>query len=282
VTNWAPFSSTTYDIGGVSTASSYGQPAVAAFMAHTKGSWTTVAFSSTLPSHGFWFGINRISAIIVGGPARVLMDIGIQQSGTDVVLVPNFLFHTPQVGSGLSQIVYCPIKVDAGSTVRARIQSDQSVFQYVPSCEVIFLKSQHGFRNYPLCTTSYGYGITTGSSSGTTIDPGGTANTKGSWTQITASTSAPMRWLIVNVSMLNATAANAAWRVDVGVGGSGSEVVVIPDLLFQATTKSDNIYPSSYTCPIYLPAGVRLAVRAQSTNTTAADRVFEAGLIGLV
>jgi hypothetical protein len=90
-------------------------------------------------------------------------------------------------------------------------------------------------------------------------------NTKGAWTEITAATSASIRWLVplvVGNSTDTAWVANHRGLIDIGVGGSGSEAVIVPDVGFGAFN-NEAILHFPVTVPVRIPAGTRLAARYQ-------------------
>lgn len=85
-----------------------------------------------------------------------------------------------------------------------------------------------------------------------------TINTKGSWTQIIASTTVEAGWLVYNyTNFANATATTGL--VDIGIGSSGNEVVLISNL---PCGYGNNTTP--ITIPISLPPGTRISARTQS------------------
>ena len=89
------------------------------------------------------------------------------------------------------------------------------------------------------------------------------AHTKGAWTQMVASTAANADVLILNVlSALGNT--NTAALIDVGIGASGAETVVIPNLAVGGADGNGFWY---ITLPVKIPAGSRLAARSQSVRT---------------
>lgn len=89
-----------------------------------------------------------------------------------------------------------------------------------------------------------------------------TANTKGAWVQVIASTSAKSSLLRLGPqNTWNGTQMNGV-LMDVGVGAAGSEVVVIADLAVGCCHTVLNI-------PIAIPSGSRVAVRVQQSGTTA-------------
>jgi hypothetical protein len=91
-----------------------------------------------------------------------------------------------------------------------------------------------------------------------TVQASSTINTKGSWIELVASSSISAGWLMYNWT--NSTGATAtAGLVDIGVGPAGSEQIIIENL------------PSGYgnnqtrmMIPVQIPAGSRIAARAQS------------------
>lgn len=95
---------------------------------------------------------------------------------------------------------------------------------------------------------------------------------KGSWTQMLASTTDDTFGLLICINSSSASNASRNYAIDIGVGGSGSEQVLVPDLLGgnAATYVIGGLW---YYFPVFIPAGTRLSTRAQGTVTTAL-RVF--------
>jgi len=104
-------------------------------------------------------------------------------------------------------------------------------------------------------------------SSPTTIRASGTANTKGSWTQLTASSASDAVAVLVQISG-NGQNTTSRCSVDIGIGGSGSEIVVLPDLIQYRDDGSTQGASSQFFFPISIPAGTRIAARCQSNVTT--------------
>jgi hypothetical protein len=107
---------------------------------------------------------------------------------------------------------------------------------------------------------------------GTAVTP--VVGSKGLWTQLVASTNDETYGLLININSNTASAASRNSVIDIGIGAAGSEVVCIPDLLCgnaaSYTTPGSGVW---YYFPLTIKAGTRVAVRAQSTVTTA-FRVF--------
>ena len=93
---------------------------------------------------------------------------------------------------------------------------------------------------------------------------GGTAHTKGSWVEVTNATTSPLNSLTVMLTAINyANGVDTSTLLDIGIGGAGSEVVVVPNV----GVGWANQY-QSWTLPVSIPQGTRIAVRAQSTRTS--------------
>ena len=89
--------------------------------------------------------------------------------------------------------------------------------------------------------------------------PSGSAHTKGSWVQVTASTSHDFHGISVFSSSYFQ---DNRYLIDIATGAGGSEVVVVPNLYKHAGL---NINPY---IPIYIPAATRIAVRSQTNDTS--------------
>lgn len=128
-------------------------------------------------------------------------------------------------------------------------------------------------------------GADTGNSGGDSIDPDGSADTKGSYDKITSSLSVGIKALMVCIgSSINNARQFCSWNLDIAVGPAGSEVVIIPDLYLCVFGGTDNHRvspPFIGPFPVSIPAGGRVAARAKCNITDSTDRVFDLVLIGL-
>jgi hypothetical protein len=93
---------------------------------------------------------------------------------------------------------------------------------------------------------------------GTTATPGTTAGTKGAWVQLTAATTVDASWLLVCLAQASNTG-NIFF--DIGVGASGSELVLIPNLY----CGGEGYATADYLIPCPIKAGSRIAIRCSST-----------------
>jgi len=117
-------------------------------------------------------------------------------------------------------------------------------------------------KNYPVAGSTYFYSAQTGT----------TANTKGAWKEIIATT--PFDGL-VNIRHLEYYNPDT-YLWDLGVGSAGSEVVVIENIIANFE-KSYN--PQQFILPYMIPAGSRVAVRVQYDGTSDRFVPFNAGMM---
>jgi hypothetical protein len=120
----------------------------------------------------------------------------------------------------------------------------------------------------------------TGTSSadpGVTVTADATIHTKGAWAQIIASTARDAYGITVFIAATaGAASTNQRYLVDIGIGASSSEVVLIPDLLCgnaSAFNAAANTGPAMFHFPIYIPAGSRISARGQALVTVKTSRV---------
>lgn len=93
---------------------------------------------------------------------------------------------------------------------------------------------------------------------------GTTLNTKTAWTQYIASTSADAN-LLYYTPAATQYATDSAAMVDIGIGAAGSETVIVPDLPI-GNWGFSNV--PAIPIPVFVPAGSRVAIRAQTGSAS--------------
>jgi hypothetical protein len=116
-----------------------------------------------------------------------------------------------------------------------------------------------------------------------TLTGSGTAHTKGNWGQIDAAIPAGVKGLIVSVNATNLAATNTSMLMDIGVGGAGSELVVVANLGIGYKQNAGHMAGWIEYIPLALPDGVRLAARIQGavvsdTAVTSWQYVIDQGI----
>jgi len=118
--------------------------------------------------------------------------------------------------------------------------------------------------------------ITVSDRNGALITAGATANTKGAFSagQIIAATAQEAYGVIVEGSTVSVPATSTSYLMDIGIGPSGSEIVLIPDINFgYAASLGTNAHTRQrYFFPVYIPSGERISARgAAELGSDSAD-----------
>lgn len=254
------------------TSSSTGVALTAPGSANTKSSYTQLISSTSTHSTG-------LLVSIVQGPAStanetILVDIAFGAASSEVVMVGNLMSEALFYAGNFAPHVYSyllPIPVPAGTRVAARYQSSRSSAWGTVRVQAQLLGGGAGYVGSGMVET---WGATTGTSRGTSVDPGGTANTKGSYAQLVASSTSDTHGIIVAAGSQNTDAGGTLqnehnWTLDIAVGSAGSEQIVVADLplaRWWSTTLTPTVFPP---LPVSIAAGSRVSARLQFSRTTA-------------
>lgn len=241
--------------------------------AHVKGAYTQLVASTAFNATGLWVWLHSGTV-----NTRWLVDLAIGASGQEDVIIPNMQFSagaTTDAAGALS--AYFPIAIGVGSRLAARAQSADA--GGVNTRVGLLLMGQGFLPSQPVSIVDT-YGAQPGSTITNSIDAGASANTKGAYTEISASTVRPIRYLVLTASYRQrTTTANPHFLVDISVGAAGSEHVLIPNLALTVRPTLDEIWPRYIgTFPVSIPIGTRLAARAQCSIATATERTFDLGV----
>lgn len=248
-------------------------PAVTAGgVSNTKGNYAELTSSAAIDADGFFLTLDP--GTVSNRNFRV--DIGVGPNLAETVILADLL--ATYRGNGLFEAyeVYVPLPIRRGTRIAARCQSNAASAVMRASVELV---SGPVYREMRMKrATTFGTGASSG---GTSIDPGGVANTKGSWVEFSSALPDRVRYLIVCVgNQLNAARSGGANRIDVGVGANPNEVVIVPEIWARMEGNRDGISPALHGRWVELQKGERLAVRAASQVTTSPARLFDVLLVG--
>lgn len=233
--------------------------------ADTMGDWVEVKASTPETYDGFFITVEYQSDNF----DRYMVDIGLGSAGNETVVVEGIPFSSPLLQDTLGQRLYVPLHIPAGSRVVARAQDENT-------SENTIEIQMHGFvRDETLYDTIRTYGITKASTDLQEVDPGDTVDTKGAWVEFISSAPANILSLGLAHHFEGLTATTCEWHIDVGVGEAGSEIAIIEDLYVGVHANYDNNVPADFgMIPLDIPAGSRVAVRAECTINSAGDRLL--------
>lgn len=240
--------------------------AVTGGSAHTKGAWAQVTAATTAPCHGFLVCISTTANYAAATDTSTLLDIGIGGAGSEVVVVPNIGIGYQGPATGVNgTVTTVPVTVPQGSRVAVRAQStrtSQNVTVWLTPIRNTVTRLSAPTALIDLCantSTSYGVALTV---------PAG-ANTKGAWTQLTASVPQALQAVVLTPQAAADTvlATNGVMLIDLAVGASGSEQTIVSNWPYLQNTNEVGQYLAPTLWPVNVPAGARLAARYQTPNT---------------
>lgn len=241
---------------------------------HNKGSWVELIASTTYNSS--LIGLSHRNG---NQNLAFLYDIGIGAAASEKVIIPNVLVNSNAASADVTGMTIIPYHIPSGTRVAARCQATVSAF--VMNVGVYLIAG--GFETeigetQPVVV----YGDTPASTTGTNVDSGGTVNTKGSYSQLTASTTQDHRGFFFCLAGNANTGTSASFLIDIAVGAAASEKVILPDYYVFTITALAGTYTSiSPYFPIQIPSGTRLSIRSQCSTTTSTDRQFDAVIYGV-
>lgn len=243
------------ETAGAVTATSLGTTITSNGAANTKGNYAQLIAATANDADGFIVEFTRSNV----ANQSFLVDLATGGAGAEVVLVANMMMRADELGN-VGYSFYVPKAIAAGTRLAMRCQDSNGGSSIIG--EVLLVRG--GLAERLTCATVATYGAETGDSTGTGVDPNDTANTKGTWAQITAATSSEIDAIAVIAGCSSAPAGNLDLLYDIGTGAAAAETVVVANLALQYRASQKNVSPVAFSpLPLSIPAGTRIAMRAQ-------------------
>jgi hypothetical protein len=114
--------------------------------------------------------------------------------------------------------------------------------------------------------------VTAADRNGTTITAGSTANTKGAFSagQLIAATAQEAYGIFVEASAVSVAATATSYLLDIGIGPSGSETLIVPDINigYAGVLTTNQHTRQRYFFPVYIPSGERVAARGAAETAS--------------
>lgn len=214
------------------------------------GSWTELKASTSFETTHIVVTLDDPN-----GGNGLFVDLAVGASGSEVAIAIGLFYrtdtssHLRSSGSSYSM----PIRIPAGSRVAARLMGAAASRTLRIAVQAFggagILPSYQGMERL-----------------GGTYSTGNGSGSKGSWIEALASTTREYKalhlaWGTIDFNNGQSTVS----LIDLGVGGSGSEIVLVPDLFSAASNVSGVCFNSYRTAfiPGRIPAGTRIAFRGQ-------------------
>ena len=232
--------------------------------ANTKGNWFQLEDALLFECMGFWFDCDT------DGSDAHYIDFGIGPAASEVVIAENLLIGETRIKTANGW--WCPLYIPKGERVAVRQQATSTT----SDTHVGFhpYSMQRGMVNSMLGSKIISLNLVTSNTRTVEYDAGGSTNTKGSYTQITASLSDDVIAMCYTTDTDNdASTVDVDKLFDFAIGAAASEVILMPDLPVRSEAGFDDDTPyNTPWIPCSIPAGTRLAYRGQHGAGNAVDR----------
>jgi len=274
--DWSLIEGQRFETVGADTATSTGTTLTSGGTANTKGAYVQLTASTAFDVHGLFVQLSNAGSAF----RDYLVDVAVGAAAAETIIAGNLYIGSgdgAQTADGYGYLL--PVSIPAGTRLAARCQS----VGLASTISILAVLLGEGFITPPGLGRITTYGANTADSGGTQIDPGGTAHTKGAYSEIVSSTTNPIRWLTITIgNMDNDVRTTALWLIDVAIGAAGSEQVLIANLMLNCNTSNDMVSPQIFPpLGVNIPAGTRLAARAQCSIIDATDRLIDILLYGV-
>ncbi len=259
---------------GASSATSLRAPitVVASATPHAVGTWVEVvsALSADVGAVAISLAFPTAAS---GADTSTLLNLGVGPAAAEIIKIGSIgvgWIHAGSSASGVSQNFafhpgwLFPLFIPKGS--RVAIQTQSLVVSKSYSVLIHFFPLS---LNGPIPADKVvSIGDNLAASKGVTLTVPGAINTKGAWTQITAATAEPFAGLGVSIQGgADVSELAAEQLVDIGMGASGNETVLIPDLAVHTTAAEQVTIQSPLVYGVPIPPGARLVARYATSLT---------------
>ena len=269
---WSSTLVTRYETLGAVTGSTAGTTVTAHATANTKGTPVSLG-QTTFAWQWTTIQLARPNTALVDHCVDIMVDDG---AGNRFVLIPDLRLWG-RFANFPGVAVSIPLQVPSGARLHARASGSTGGV----TLQVLATGASNGLRaapGYPRCRALF----TPANSRGVTISGG--ENAKGSWISLAASTAGTTRAMFAMLGAWDDQArALNHYLFDLGVGGSGTQHVIVPDILLCVEGSADIMTDNTLgPWPCNIPAGSTVWARSQSTAAVGStEGMFDMGLYGL-
>lgn len=228
---------------------------------HTLSAWAQLGTAS--------FSYTGLHLQVYGTTTRVMIDLGVGTSGAENLLVSQLPFECSGSGA-LAGNLFLPLAVPEGAGLFARqrcLSASQTGGVNVTGIAGEWKTALPAGLAYAELINSFNTSTTTISSGIATAS--GSSSTDSAWAEVAASTARAYSALLVGISTAGDTSRTLGHAaVDVAIGASGSEVVILSDIAsyFEYNRVQNISFAGPF--PLSIPAGVRLAGRCRASTTS--------------
>lgn len=275
MSNWSLADSSRYFSIGTADYSSGGS-VVADRAVNVKGSLTELTAATPFDTDLCWVHLHSHGTILSGSGTYnfALVDILAGPQNSEQVIIPNLPQRRGIQAGNILHSYYLPLSISQGTRLTARSQSSFGN----QTTRVSMTLGANGLAPGSGYTKVVTYNINEATSRPTNIVTAGLGS-KGAWVQVGVTTSVTRAFLVVRWGWNNSsTLASADLFYDIGIGPSGSERILIPDLHHTTIGANGACNPVLGPFPANLPVGTRIAARGQGSSGTVPGGIVVIGL----
>jgi hypothetical protein len=269
--DWGVEGSHVYETVGANTTTTRGTTVSSAAGLNTKGSYAELTAATVRDWVGFWVSFSQEDTASV----ESLLDIAIGAGGSEQVLVGEIPRSGKEANPSLS---YFPLSIGAGTRIAVRSQDNVAGVQ---DSSILLVGVSRNWSDSVGFSVVETVGALTASSNGVSVDAGGVAHTKGAYQQLIASTIRDYTTIVLHLNGEDVTLGFSDFLFDLAIGAGGSEQILLADVYVAADAISDSKNAISFTFPMEIAAGTRIAMRCQTNETAAGQRQIRTVLHGL-
>jgi len=236
-------------LGGVREDSGALKVVTTAATINTKSAWVEMIASTAEDWIGFYLKIRQW----LGSQEVIVWDVAVGASGSEVIILPNWL---EQKGSDGHHATYGPFfaPIPAGSRIAIRNQNQVTLSSANATAGISGITGSDWSLPSPSKMIDIGVDLT--NTQGTTVLG---ASGSGTWVEIDASLAEDISGLILHLDQQ--TNADSAAQIQIGIGASGSEVVLTPTIEASIANGQRHALPQHLSLPYAITAGTRIAAR---------------------
>lgn len=243
--------------------------------ANTKNTtYTQLIASTSYESYGIFVTLAGLQTAATANQ-RCLVDIALGAASSEIVIIPNLLCGNVSdyaAASNHGVMYFFPIYIPSGVRISATAQA--STASDVVNVSVRLLQHQSGPSNW-VGSRVTAYGANTANSTGTSHSPGNSSYATA--TQLTASTTNPIRYMQMGYDLLTDTTGSTA-RGLARIGYGAGPTYMASGLVFTESTTIESVNFSQANFVLShmmfnIPAGQSLHISAMR-NATAEARGF--------
>lgn len=234
---------------------------------NTMGSYTQLLSGASVANDVFGIYVMINSNAVSAAARDTLVTVGVDPAGgtsyTDTI---NNLMGSCAGAATLGGVwYYFPLWIRAGSSIAAKASVNNATVGTLRVYTQVF-----GLPTNPeaikVGTYVDSFGITTGTSSGTTVTSGTTS--EGAWTALATSISRSCWWWQLGMGCNDTTMTALVYAADLASGDASNKRLVINDQLFLAGASESIVsLPMTTGCEMDVSAGVNLYGRLQCSGT---------------